>query len=99
MQVDAQCSLVISSFSEEECSSHKPPTTSVLEPISSPTATDVTMSTESDTLQSDNTAAIVGGVVTVVVVLIVAMTVFGIIAVVVLKGHRGSMTINAPAEE
>ena len=99
MLVDDQCPLAISSFSEEECSNPKPPTVSVLQPITSPTATDVTMSTESDTLQSDNTAAIVGGVVTVVVVLIVAVTVFGIIAVVIQKGRRGSMTISKPVEE
>ena len=59
--------------------------------------TDGTVDTASDRVQSDNTAAIVGGVVA--VILIVAILI-GIIAIeaLVLRARRGSMSIKTPEE-
>ena len=82
MRVDSRCSVDIASFSENECSAAHP--------------TNITIPGPSD--PSDNTA-IVAGLVIVVVVLIVAATVLlGIVAVVRLRGHHGSISLKAPEE-
>ena len=86
MRVDTQCSVAISNFIEEECSTTQPPTTM---------ATDGTVTTVSDPLQSDNTAAIIGGVVA--VILIMAIGIIAIVALV-LRARRGSMSIKIPEE-
>ena len=112
MRVDTQCSVAISSLIEEECSTPKPPTTmatvvtlategntSSQDPSNITVPTDGTVDTASDPVQSDNTVAIVGGVVAVIIVLIMAILI-GIIAIValVLRARRGSMSIKTPEE-
>ena len=88
MTVDAKCSVAISSLSEGECSmtTIQPPDT---------TASSVTTS---DTSQSstDNTAAIIGGVV-VAVVFIIALSIFGIVALI-LKSRRRELFIRKTEE-
>ena len=86
MRVDTQCSVAISNFIEEECSTTQPPATM---------ATAVTLATASDPLQSDNTAAIIGGVVA--VILIMAIGIIAIVALV-LRARRGRMSIKTPEE-
>ena len=81
MTVDAECSVAISSLSERECSmtTTQPPDT---------TASSVTTSDGSTSQSStDNTAAIIGGVV-VAVVFIIALSIFGIVALVLRRRHR-----------
>ena len=109
MKVDTQCSVAISSFSEEECSLTQPPNTTATDgtlatdidttSVEPTNITEVTIATESDSVQSDNTAAIIGGTVAVIVVLIVTVLT-GIIAIValVLRARRGSMSLKTPEE-
>ena len=73
--------------------------TSSPDPTNITVLTDRTVPTASDPLQSDNTAAIIGGVTVVAVILIMAILI-GIIAIValVLRARRGSMSIKTPVE-
>ena len=61
--------------------------------------TDGTVDTASDPVQSDNTAAIVGGVVAVILIVATCILI-GIVAIValVLRARRGSMSIKTPEE-
>ena len=88
MRVDTQCSVVISDFSEEECSSPSPDATSTI----------TTADSRRDD-QSGNTPAIVGGVTAVITVLIVTVGVT-CIAIVALRArsHRVELP-NKKAEE
>ena len=108
MTVDSECSVAISSITERECSPpNTDPTTSstmtTMDPTTSSnmTTTDSTTNsgtapstdTTASTISSDNTAAIIGGVVA--VILIIAITVIIIIAIValVMKNRRGVLSI------
>ena len=88
MTVDSKCSVAISSLSEGECSPTQPP------PIDTkPPTTDNTTDTQTGQTSTDNTAAIIGGVVPVVIVLIIAITVIVIVIVVlVMKNRRGDLS-------
>ena len=110
MRVDTQCSVAISSLIEEECSTPKPPTTmatvvtlategntSSQDPSNITVPTDGTVDTASDPVQSDNTAAIVGGVVAVILIVSILIGIIAIVALV-LRARRGSMSIKTPEE-
>ena len=110
MRVDTQCSVAISSLIEEECSTPKPLTTmatlvtlvtegntSSQDPSNITVPTDGTVDTASDRVQSDNTAAIVGGVVAVILIVAVLIGIIAIVALV-LRARRGSMSIKTPEE-
>ena len=86
LDVDGSCSIVINSFGDPQCTTASP---SVTTPM---TTSD---STATMTPQSDNTAAIIGGVVTVVIVVTLAVTV-AIIAIVafVTKSRKRQFTIH-----
>ena len=93
--VDSECPVAISSLGEGEC--QQPPTT---EPMTDsevitpdPTSDPVTHSTPSTT---DNTAAIIGGVVA--VILIIAFAVVAIIMTLILKNRCGNVSINKQKE-
>ena len=89
MTVDSECSVAISSLSEGECFPTQPPTIDTEPPI-----TDNTTDTQTDQTSTDNTAAIIGGVVAVVIVLIIAITVIVmVIVVLVMKNRRGDLSI------
>ena len=83
MTVDSECSVAISSLSEGECTPTQPPTT---DNTRAPTVND----TGCLSAATDNTAAIIGGVVA--LVLIVAVTII-IVVLVVLKNCRGNLSI------
>ena len=84
MTVDAKCSVAISSLSEGECSmiTTQPP--------------DITASSDTSQSSTDNTAAIIGGVV-VAVVFIIALSIFGIVALI-LKSRRRELFIRKTEE-
>ena len=92
MTVDSECSVAISSLSEGECTPTQPPTTD--SPTDTkPPITDNTTATEgpssaTDQTSTDNTAAIIGGVVAIVLIITVGITV---IVVLVLKSRRGEL--------
>ena len=60
-----------------------------------PTA--VTLVTASDPLQSDNTAAIIGGVVAVILIMAILIGIITFVALV-LRARRESMSIKTPEE-
>ena len=101
MTVDSECSVAISSITERECSSTQPRTTD-LTTSGNMTTTDSTTNsgtapsteTTTSTSSSDNTAAIIGGVVAVILIISIAITVT-IIAIValVMKNRRGDLSI------
>ena len=91
MTMDSECSVAISSLSEGECSPTQPPTIDT-----KPPTIDNTTDTQTDQTSTDNTAAIIGGVVAVVIVLIItiAITVIVIVIVIlVMKNRRGDFYI------
>ena len=97
MTVDPQCSVAISSLSEEECSTPPPPSTT--DSTESPTNASTTDTGTNNPSSSDSTiAAITGGVMAVVIVIVVAIFV-AIIAAMILKSRRGNLTLNKEAEE
>ena len=89
MTVDTECSVAISSLSKGECSmtTTQPPDTTA----SSMTSSDAPNSQSS----TDNTAAIIGGIVA--VVLIIALSIFGIVALI-LKSRRRELFIRKTEE-
>ena len=104
MRVDSECSVAISSLSEGECSPTQPPIpdhtttqtpttvspTDTKPPITDNTTASEGPSTATDQTSTDNTAAIIGGVVA--VVLIIAITVIIVIVVLVMKNRRGDLS-------
>ena len=82
MWVDTQCSVIISDFNDEGCSSDT-------HDITIPVSTD---DRQRETSQSDSTVAIVGGVVTVTIVLIVTVGVVVVVALVA-RSRRGQLPI------
>ena len=93
MTVDSECSVAISSLSEGECSPTQPPTTvsptDTKPPITDNTTASEGPSSSTDQTSTDNTAAIIGGVVA--IVLIIAITVIIVIVVLVMKNRRGDL--------
>ena len=57
----------------------------------------MTLATASDPLQSDNTAAIIGGVVAVILIMAILIGIITIVALV-LRARRGSMSIKTSEE-
>ena len=92
MRVDTQCSVVISDFSEEECSGPSSETHDV-------TTTFITDDGRREDDQSDNTPAIVGGVAAVIIVLIVTVgvTCIAVVALVVWS-RQGKLPIKKAEE-
>ena len=92
MTVDSECSVAISSLSEGECSPTQPPTTDspsdTQPPITDNTTASEGPSTATDQTSTDNTAAIIGGVVAIVLIITVGITV---VVVLVLKSRRGEL--------
>ena len=90
MWVDTQCSVVISDFSEEECSGPS----SELHGVTTTVSTTDGQRVDN---QNDNTVALVGGVVAVVIVLIVTVGVIVVVALVV-RNHHGELPIKKAEE-
>ena len=90
MTVDSHCSVAISSLSEPECSPAQPVTPSAVVPSGcpaspSPTPHDtsrIMVSSAESCVCSDNTPAIIGGVVAIVIVVTTAGTIIAIVALV-----------------
>ena len=98
LTVDSECSVAISSLSEGECSPTQPPDTDSPTDTKPPTTDNITASegpsSATDQTSTDNTAAIIGGVVA--IVLIIAITIIIIVTIVVvlvLKNRRGNLPI------
>ena len=93
MTVDSKCSVAISSLSEGECSPTQPPIpdrpTDTQPPITDNTTASEGPSSATDQTSTDNTAAIIGGVVAVAIVLIITVGI--IVIVLVLKSRRGEL--------
>ena len=90
------CPVVISSFEDPQCLDEmsQPTTPSEMMPSTSMETSSDSITTETAVLDNtDNTAAIVGGVVAVMIVLILAMT-FIVIAVLVTKNHKYKYSTN-----
>ena len=81
MTVDPHCSVAISSLSEPECSP-APPVTPLASPSPTPHDSRIVVSSAESCVCSDNTPAIIGGVVAIVIVMTTAGTIIGIIALV-----------------
>ena len=112
MTLDTKCAVSISSLDELECvlPSETPTTEPTSEPTPEPTPepthelntdpfSDDPMTDPTSTSATDNTAAIIGGVVVVVVFLIIAITVtvIAIVAMVLKSRRHGNVSIkNAP---
>jgi len=92
MRVDTQCSVVISDFSEEECSDPSSETHDVTTAIT-------TADGRREDDQSDNTPAIVGGVAAVIIVLIVTVGVTCIAVVALVVRSRQGKLPSKKAEE
>ena len=94
MTVDSECSVAISSLSEGECSPTQPPTTVSPTDTKPPTTDNITASegssTATDQTSTDNTAAIIGGVVAIVLIITVGISVT-LIVVLVLKSRGGEL--------
>ena len=92
MTVDSECLVAISSLSEGECTPTQPPTTDsptdTKPPITDNTTASEGPSTATDQTSTDNTAAIIGGVVAIVLIITVGITV---VVVLVLKSRRGEL--------
>ena len=94
MTVDPQCSVAISSLSEEECSTPLPPSTT--DSTESPTNASTTDTGTNNPSSSDSTiAAITGGVMAVVIILIIVIFVIIIVAMF-LKNRRKKLTLSEP---
>ena len=97
MTVDTECSVAISSLSEGECSPTQPPTTDSPTDTKPPSmATDDSTASEgpssaTDQTSTDNTAAIIGGVVAVVLIVTIGITVI-VIVVLVMKNRHGDLS-------
>ena len=90
------CPVVISSFEDPQCpdGTSQPTTPSEMMPSTSMETSSDSITTETAVLDNtDNTAAIVGGVVAVMIVLILAMT-FIVIAVLVTKNRKYKYSTN-----
>ena len=84
LSVDSDCSVAISSLSEEECSPTERPNTNITTVPNSDTG-----DTSDKSSPSDNTAAIIGGVVAVVLILAITAA---FIAIVVVRYLRRDMS-------
>ena len=88
MTVDPHCSVAISSLSEPECSP-APPFTALASPSPTPHDTSrITVSSAESCLCSDNTPAIIGGIVAIVIVVTTAGTIIAIVALVLKSQGR-----------
>ena len=96
MTVDAECSVAISSLSEGECSmtTTQPPDTG------SPSSTDSTGTPSSTDSQSstDNTAAVIGGVVAVILIITVGIIIIAIVALIMKSRRHGDLSIRKAEE-
>ena len=98
VHMDSECSVAISSLSDEEYSPiiTQPPTSPITTDTKPPTIDNTTISkdpsTATDQTSTDNTAAIIGGVVAIVLIIAVTITVI-VIVVLVMKNCRRGMSI------
>ena len=96
MTVDAECSVAISSLSEGECSmtTTQPPDTGT------PSSTGSTGTPSSDSQSStDNTTAVIGGVVVAVILIItVAIIIIAIVALIMKNRRHGDLSIRKAEE-
>ena len=95
MTVDSECSVFISSLSEGECSPTQPPTPHITPDTKPPTMDNTTASDDpsvtTDQTSSDNTPAIIGGVVAIVLIITIAITIIAIF-ILVMKNRRGQLS-------
>ena len=95
MTVDAECSVAISSLSEGECSmtTTQPPDTGT------PSSTDSTGTPSSDSQSStDNTAAVIGGVVAVILIIAITIIIIAIVALIMKSRRHGDLSIRKAEE-
>ena len=95
MTVDAECSVAISSLSEGECSmtTTQPPDTGT------PSSTDSTGTPFSDSQSStDNTAAVIGGVVAVILIIAITIIIIAIVALIMKSRRHGDLSIRKAEE-
>ena len=95
MTVDPECSVAISSLSEGEfsMSTRQPPDTNT------PTSTDSTGTPSSDSQSStDNTAAVIGGVVAVILIITLAIAIIAIVALMMKSRCHGDLSIKKAEE-
>ena len=104
LDVDRSCPVVINSFGDPQCSAASPSSVTIfVTTLDSTTANpSVTMPVTSDstitmTAQSDNTAAIIGGVVAVIVVVAVTVIIIALIVAFVTRGRRGTFSVHQDA--
>ena len=106
MTVDAECSVAISSLGEGECSmtTTQPPDTTASTPTSTdstgtPTSTDSTGTPSSDSQSStDNTAAVIGGVVAVILIIAITIIIIAIVALIMKSRRHGDLSIRKAEE-
>ena len=92
MTVDPECSVAISSLSEGEFSMSTRDT-------NTPTSTDSTGTPSSDSQSStDNTAAVIGGVVAVILIITLAIAIIAIVALMMKSRCHGDLSIRKAEE-
>ena len=104
MTVDAECSVAISSLSEGECSmtTTQPPDTGTptsTDSTGTPSSTDSTGTPSSDSQSStDNTAAVIGGVVAVILIIAITIIIIAIVALIMKSRRHGDLSIRKAEE-
>ena len=89
LDVDSSCSVIINSFGDPQC-------TLTDSTAANPSVTTPTTTSDSATVagQSDNTVAIIGGVVAVIVVVAVTIIMIALIVAFVTRSHRAKFSVN-----
>ena len=104
LDVDRSCFIVINSFGDPQCSATSPSSLTMFMTTSDSTTANpsVTMPMTSDSTttmapQSDNTAAIIGGVVAVIIVVAVTVIIVALIAAFVTRSRRAKFSVHQDA--